>query len=95
MDRRRRRRRGDQEQQEQNRQHAAHEPVTVPAGVGELSGGGAAERPLREHLSAVTADRPLELVRDTGPLHHEVGAYGMVLVGKPQDAKTPIHCYSM
>jgi hypothetical protein len=24
-----------------------------------------------------------------------VGAYGVVLVGKPQDAKWLVHCYSM
>jgi len=57
--------------------------------------GGAAERPLGQHARALAADRALEFVRDTGALHDQVRAYCLVSVGKPQDAKGPIHCYSM
>jgi hypothetical protein len=95
VNRRRRCRRGEQEQQEQDRQEAAHGPVTVPATSCGGSGGRAAKRPLRKNPRALAADRALELVRDAGPLHNEVRAYGVVLVGKPQDAKGHMHCYSM
>jgi len=56
--------------------------------------GRAPEPALGHDARAAAADYALDLVRNAVSLHHDVHAYGLMPVGKAQNAKSHRHCYS-
>src|SRR5206468_4109639 len=104
---RRRRRRGEREPRREPVAHdrgaggagaralAESRRARSPAAARRALRGCAAERLLGEHAGALTADRALELVRDSRALSDHVRADGTVPVREPECATRTVHCYSM